>query len=122
MAERAILERWRLPKGGPWVRIPLSPPDLQLIARKQRIVLLQLGKKGYPDDSIVNFTIGGIMGASKRRRRQFAIGFRNLARICGKSVKGGRPIYRRSALGSIAEAIERERAFARRQALIKRKK
>lgn len=62
------------------------------------------------------------MGAAKRRRRQFAIGFSNLARICGGSVKGGRPIYRRANLGSVAEAIERERALARKLAAIKRGK
>lgn len=62
------------------------------------------------------------MGAAKRRRRQAAMGYRNLARICGKNVAGGRPIYRRTALVSISEAIERERALARKLAQIKRKK
>lgn len=61
------------------------------------------------------------MSAASRRRRQHAIGFRHLALICGKSVNGGRPIYRRRALTSVAEAIQREREFARRQAQIKRK-
>lgn len=62
------------------------------------------------------------MSAASRRRRQFAIGFRHLARICGKSVQGGRPIYARHSLVTVHEAIEREREFARRQAQIKRKK
>lgn len=60
------------------------------------------------------------MGAAKRRRRQWAIGHRHIARI--SSHKGhGRPIYRRKAMTSVADAIARERDFARRQALIKRK-
>jgi hypothetical protein len=61
------------------------------------------------------------MSAASRRRKQFANGFSHLARICGKSIKGGRPIYKRRNYGSVAEAIEREREFARRQAKIKRK-
>lgn len=61
------------------------------------------------------------VSAASRRRRQHAIGFRHLAKICGKAVVGGRPIYKRKNLGSVAEAIQRERDFARRQAQIKRK-
>lgn len=61
------------------------------------------------------------MSAASRRRRQWANGFGHLAKICGGSVRGGRPIYRRRSFGSVAEAIERERQQARRQAQIKRK-
>lgn len=60
------------------------------------------------------------MSAASRRRRQHAIGFRNIARI-GSHKNQGRPIYRRRALSSVAEAIRREREFAKRQAQIKRK-
>lgn len=59
------------------------------------------------------------MSAAKRRRRQHKIGFRHLARICGKSVVGGRPIYKATAQDSVAEAIAREREFVKRQAKIK---
>lgn len=62
------------------------------------------------------------MSAASRRRRQWANGFAGLALICGKSIKGGRPLYRRRAHGSIGESIAREREHARRAALIKRKK
>lgn len=61
------------------------------------------------------------MSAARRRRRQFAIGFRHLARICGKNVKGGRPIYAGRATRSVHEAIARERELARRLANIKKK-
>lgn len=62
------------------------------------------------------------MNASGRRCRQFANGFTHLAPICGGSVRGGRPVYTATAGISVAQAIERERATARRQAQIKAKK
>jgi len=55
------------------------------------------------------------MGAAKRRRRQFAINFRHIARL-------GRPIYRRRRLLSVSEAISRERARASAEAKRKAKK
>ena len=55
------------------------------------------------------------MSAASRRRRQHKIGFRHLARL-------GRPIYRRRAHLSVAEAIMKERAFAVRQAKMKSKR
>lgn len=62
------------------------------------------------------------MGAASRRRRWFKIGFRHLARICGGSFAGGRPIYTGIHGTSLQEAIERERATARREMQLKRKK
>ena len=52
------------------------------------------------------------MSAAKRRRRQMSRGYTHLARLCGKHIKGGRPIYRRRSTGTVAEAIARERAAA----------
>jgi hypothetical protein len=49
------------------------------------------------------------MSAAKRRRRQAAIGFTHIARL-------GRPIYRRQGNTSVADAINRERAAAMREA------
>lgn len=60
--------------------------------------------------------------AARRRRRWFAIGFRHLARICGGSVQGGRPLYRGASGTTVADAIERERAAARREMQRKVKK
>lgn len=62
------------------------------------------------------------MSAAKRRRRQMTGGNKHLARICGKSVKGGRPIYRRRALVDVGAAIARERAKAQMEAKRKAKK
>lgn len=56
------------------------------------------------------------MSALGRRQRQWAHGHRHLAKICGKAVKGGRPIYRRRRLISVAEAIANERAKAAAEA------
>lgn len=53
---------------------------------------------------------------AKRRRRQFANGHRHLALICGKSVKGGRPIYSAAKGGTVHDAIAREAARAERMA------
>lgn len=64
----------------------------------------------------------GAARTARRRRRQHAIGFRHLALICGKAVQGGRPLYRRRALLSVAEAIQRERAFAAKHAKMKMKR
>lgn len=55
------------------------------------------------------------MSAASRRRRQWANGHAHLAKL-------GRPIYRRRNYGSVAEAVQREREYAKRQATIKRKK
>ncbi len=55
------------------------------------------------------------MNANGRRCRQFANGFRHLARI-------GRPIYPSIATRSVAESIARERETARRMAAAKSKK
>lgn len=62
------------------------------------------------------------MNANGRRCRQFSNGHRHLAKICGHGVKGGRPIYRGGSSLSIAAAIERERAAARRQMQMKKPK
>lgn len=62
------------------------------------------------------------MSAAKRRRRQAKMGYTHLAKICGKSVRGGRPIYKAKGQTSVAEAIARERAFAAREAARKAKK
>lgn len=63
------------------------------------------------------------MSAASRRRRQHANGFSHLARICGKSFTGGRPIYRRIGVGmSVQEAIARERAQAMAEQRRKAKK
>jgi hypothetical protein len=60
--------------------------------------------------------------AAKRRRKQAANGFKHLASICGKAIKGGRPRYP-SAMGlSVAQAIARERQQAAREAARKGKK
>lgn len=61
------------------------------------------------------------MNANGRRCRQFRNGFRHLAIICGGAYSGGRPIYKSTSGLSVAAAIERERAIARRQMQIKRK-
>lgn len=60
--------------------------------------------------------------AAKRRRRQFKIGHRHLARICGKHVKGGRPIYKGGTSLSVADAIQRERMQAQAEMRRKQKK
>jgi hypothetical protein len=62
------------------------------------------------------------MSHGSRRRKQFAMGHRHLAKICGKSYKGGRPIYAGKSSLSVSAAIARERDFARRQAAMKQKK
>lgn len=62
------------------------------------------------------------MNANGRLCRKFAKGFSGFAKICGRAVRGGRPIYTATAGLSIAQAIERERAIARRQMQIKAKK
>jgi hypothetical protein len=61
------------------------------------------------------------MNASGRRCRQFKNGFRHLAKICGGSFAGGRRVYKSTSGGSVADAIARERAVARRMASIKAK-
>lgn len=55
------------------------------------------------------------MNANGRLCRRFAMKFRDVARI-------GRPIYRPTASLSVAEAIARERAQAKKAASIKKKK
>ena len=62
------------------------------------------------------------MNAAGRRCREFANGFSRFSKICGRAVRGGRPVYTATAGISVAQAIERERAAARRQAQIKAKK
>lgn len=62
------------------------------------------------------------MNASGRRCRQFANGMRHLSPLCGGHIRGGRPVYKATAGLSVAQAIERERAIARRQMAIKTKK
>ena len=57
---------------------------------------------------------------ARRRRKQHAIGFRHLARI-GHG-PNNRPIYRRTQLLSVSEAIARERAQAAAEARRKAKK
>lgn len=61
------------------------------------------------------------MNANGRRCRQFANGHRHLAKLCGGSYAGGRRIYKSTSGLSVAAAIERERAVARRQAAMKKK-
>jgi hypothetical protein len=63
-----------------------------------------------------------VTGAAKRRRRQFKMGFRHLAKICGGSVKGGRPIYPPQRSRSVADAIARNRMIAAREAQARTKK
>lgn len=53
-----------------------------------------------------------MMSALGRRQKQWKNGHAHLAVICGHHVRGGRPIYRRAALVSVAEAIQRERMKA----------
>lgn len=62
------------------------------------------------------------MNAAGRRCKQFANGFRHLAKICGGTFQGGRPTYVATAGISVQQAIERERAAAKRQAAMKSKK
>lgn len=57
---------------------------------------------------------------ARRRRRQHAIGFRHLALI-GHG-PNNRPIYHRASLGSVSEAIARERWLASQEAKRKAKK
>lgn len=55
------------------------------------------------------------MNANGRRVRQFNNGFRHLAKICGSSIRGGRPIYSGRTSLTVAESIQRERDSARRE-------
>lgn len=55
------------------------------------------------------------MNANGRRCRQFANGFKHLARI-------GRPIYHSKALGNIHQAIQAEKMKAARMAGANKKK
>lgn len=52
------------------------------------------------------------MSAIGRRIRQALNSYRHLAKICGKNVTGGRPVYKKRTLGSIHSAIAAERAQA----------
>jgi len=64
------------------------------------------------------------MGAAKRRRRQLAMGNKHLARICGKHVRGGRPIYARHSkefyAAKLAASIAKERLISNRKSQRKR--
>lgn len=55
------------------------------------------------------------MNALGRKARRFANGFRHIARL-------GRPIYKATASNTVADAIARERAVAKRMAAAKGKK
>lgn len=57
----------------------------------------------------------GVTSVAKRRRRQWANGHKHLARL-------GRPIYPPQKTRTVADAIAREREFARRQQTIVKKK
>ena len=65
------------------------------------------------------------MGAAKRRRRQLAMGNKHLARICGKHIKGGRPIYtphsKEFYTKKLASLIAKERLIANRKSLRRNK-
>jgi len=61
------------------------------------------------------------MGAASRRRRQMTTGYTHIARINGKHIRGGRPLYKRHHLGTVADAIARERAAAAKLAKINQK-
>ena len=53
------------------------------------------------------------VSAASRRRRQHAMGHRHLARICGGSVVGGRPIYKRRSKEFLAKKLAENIARAR---------
>lgn len=62
------------------------------------------------------------MNANGRRCRQARNGYKHLARICGKAVKGGRPIYSGARTLTVQEAIARERRLAAQEQARKGKK
>jgi hypothetical protein len=49
------------------------------------------------------------------------MGYTHLALICGRNVRGGRPLYRKRKLLSVQESIQRERSKAMAEAARKRK-
>lgn len=62
------------------------------------------------------------MNAAGRRCREFGNGLARFAKVCGGSYRGGRRIYKATAHLSVAQAIERERVAAKREAARKAKK
>ena len=59
---------------------------------------------------------------ARRRRRQHRIGFTHIAKICGGSIAGGRPIYRHRQLLNVSDAIAAERRRAAQEQARKAKK